>query len=152
VSRTAAGRAIRVPSAVLLVAVRRSVPGGPPQKILEADGGGRAAPDPGYRGRRCRIGAGLEWEGRHLVLLVAKAQREVVPGAANDSVGTVVQRLKRRYMAIQPHEHCQCANEVVGKLRRRLAGRVVSSGRVFGSTQCLRKLLKKSFGRKFWGI
>jgi hypothetical protein len=98
-----------VPGAVLLVAARRSVPGGPPQKILEADGGGRAAPDPGYRGRRCRIGAGLESEGRHLVLLVADAQREVVQGAANDSVGTAVQQLKQRYMAVQPHEHCQCA-------------------------------------------
>jgi hypothetical protein len=138
-----------VPGAVLLVAAGRSVPGGPPQKILEADGGGQAAPDPGYRGWRCKISAGLESEGRHLVLLVTDAQREVVQGAANDSVGTAVQQLKQRYMAVQPHEHCRCADQVVGKLRWQLAGRgdgFVSSGRVFGSTQCLRKLLKKSLG------
>ncbi len=129
-------------------------PAGPPQKILEADDGGQAAPDPGYCGRHCRIGAGLESEGRHLVLLVADEQCEVVQGAGNDSVGTVVKRLEQRYMAVQPHKHCRCADEVIGKLRRQLAGSggVVSSGRVFGSTQCLRKLLKKSFRRKFWGI
>jgi hypothetical protein len=50
-----------VPGAVLLVAVGRSVPGGPPWplgggEIPEADGGGRAAPDPGLRRRRCRVG------------------------------------------------------------------------------------------------
>jgi hypothetical protein len=42
---------------------------------------------------------------------------------------------------------------VVGQLRRWLAGGsgVVSSGRVFGSTQCLRKLLKKNSGEsKNW--
>jgi hypothetical protein len=32
------------------------------------------------------------------------------------------------------------------------AGGVVSSGSMFGSTQCLRKLLKKNFRRKFWRI
>ncbi len=82
-----------------------------------------------------------------LLLLVADALHEVVQGAANDGVGTVVQRLERRYVAVPPHEHCRCAGEVVGQLRRRLAGGggVVSSGRVFGSTQCLRKLLKKSW-------
>jgi hypothetical protein len=46
-------------------------------KIPEADGGGWAALDPGLRRWRCRVGAGLESEGRHLVLLVADAQREV---------------------------------------------------------------------------
>jgi hypothetical protein len=44
-------------------------------------------PDPGLRRRRCRVGEGLESEGRHLVLLVADVQREVVQGAANDSIG-----------------------------------------------------------------
>ncbi len=122
------------------------------QEIPEADGGGRAAPDHGYRGRPYRIRAGFESEGRHLVHLVADPQRELVQGAANDCVGAVVQRLERRYVAVPPHEHCRCAGEVVGQLRRRPAGGggVVSSGRVFGSTLCLKKLLKKNFGRYFW--
>jgi hypothetical protein len=99
--------------------------------------------NPGQHRRRCRIRAWLESEGRHLVHLVADAQREVVKGAANDGVGAVVQRLERRYVAVPPHEHCRCAGEVVGQLRRRPVGggSVVSCGRVFGSTQCLRKLL-----------
>ncbi len=46
-------------------------------KVSEADGGERAAPDPGQRKQRCRVGAGLESEGRHLVLLVSDAQGEV---------------------------------------------------------------------------
>ncbi len=66
-------------------------------KISEADGGGRAAPDPGLRGRRCRVSAGLESEGRHLVLLVTDAQCEVMQGAVNDSVGAVIKRPERRY-------------------------------------------------------
>ncbi len=45
-----------VPGAVLLIAVGRSVPDG---KIREADGGGRAAPDPGLRRRRCRVGVAV---------------------------------------------------------------------------------------------
>jgi hypothetical protein len=62
-------------------------------KIPEADGGGRAAPDPGLRGLCCRVGAGLESEGGHLVLPVADAQHEVMQGAAKDGVGAVIQRL-----------------------------------------------------------
>jgi hypothetical protein len=95
--------------------VSRHGPGG--QEISEADGRGRAAPDPGKRGWRCRIGAGLESEGRHLVHLVVDAQREVVQGAANDGVGAVVQRLERWYVPFPPHEHRRCEGEVVGKLR-----------------------------------
>ncbi len=123
-------------------------------KIPEADGGGRAAPDPGLRGRRCRVGAGLESEGGHLVLPVADAQREVVQGTVKDGVGAVIQRLERWYMSVPPYKHRRNAGEVCGQLWRRSAGGggVVSSGRMFSSTQCLRKLLKKSFGRKFWGI
>ena len=56
-------------------------------KVPEADGGGRAAPNPGQRRLRSRICAWFESEGRHLVHLVADAQREVVKGAANDGVG-----------------------------------------------------------------
>jgi hypothetical protein len=65
-------------------------------KVPEVDGSGRAAPDPGLRGRRCRVSAGLETEGGHLVLPVADAQREVVQGAAKDGVGAVIQRLSER--------------------------------------------------------
>jgi hypothetical protein len=127
-----------------------TAPGGGKSRKRTAAGG--RAPNPGQRRRRCRIHAWFESEGRHLVHLAADAQREVVEGAVDDGVGTVVQRLERRYVAVQPHEHHRCAGEVDGQPRRRLAGSggVVSSGSVFGSTQCLRKLLKKNFGRYFW--
>jgi hypothetical protein len=88
-------------------------------KIPEADGGGRAAPDPGLRRRRCGVGAELESEGGHLVLLVADAQHEVVQGEANYSVWAVVHRLERRYVSVPPHEHGRCAGEIIGQLRRR---------------------------------
>jgi hypothetical protein len=67
--------------------------------------------------------------------------------APKDGVGAVVKRLKRRYVALLPHEHRRCAGEVIRQLRRRSGGGggVVSSGGMFGSTQCLRKLLKKIF-------
>jgi hypothetical protein len=122
------------------------------REVPEAYGGGRAAPNSRQRGRRCGIGAWFESEGRHLVHPVADAQREVVEGAANDGVGTVVQRLERRYVAVSPHEHHRSAGKVVGQPQRRLAGGsgIVSSGSVFGSTQCLRKLFKKKFWRDFW--
>jgi hypothetical protein len=109
-------------------------------KIPEADSSGRAAPDPVLCRRRCRDSAGLVPEGRHLVLLVVDAQREVVQGAANDGVGAILQRLERRYVAVPPHEHCWCADEVIGQLRQRQAGSggVVSIGKMFSSTQCLK--------------
>ncbi len=69
-------------------------------------------------------------------------------GEAQNGVGAVVERLKWRYMVILPHEHHQCAGEVIGQLRLWPAGScggVVSSGKVFGSTQCLRELFKKIF-------
>jgi hypothetical protein len=137
-----AGQGKTVPSAVLLVAVGRSIPGGPSRPLAVrnpgSDGGGRAAPDPGLRRRRCRVGAGLESKGRHLILLVANAQCEVVQGGANDSTGVVVQRLERRYVAVPPHEHRRCAGEVIGQLRQQSGGcgGVVSSRGRFGSTQC----------------
>jgi hypothetical protein len=144
-----------VPGAVQLVALERSVPGGPPRPPAAGNPGSvrwlGGAPNPGQRRWRCRVRAWFESEGRHLFHLVADAQHEVVEGAANDGVGAVVQRLERRYVAVPPHEHCRCAGEVVGQLRRRpvAGGGVVSCGRVFGSTQCLRKLLKKNFRRYF---
>jgi hypothetical protein len=52
----------------------------------------------------------------------ADAQCEVVERAADDGVGTVVQRLERRYVAVSPHEHHRSAGKVVGQPRRRLAG------------------------------
>jgi hypothetical protein len=72
---------------------------------------------------------------------------EVMQGAAKDGVGAIVERLKRWYVAIPPHEHGPCAGEVIGQLQWRPAGGgcVVSSGRVLGSTQCLRELFKKIF-------
>ncbi len=94
-------------------------------KIPEADSGGLAvaAPDPGLQGLHCRVGAGLESEGRHFVLLVADAQREVMQGAANDGVGAVVKRLELewQYVAVLPHEHGRCAGEVNTQLQRRSA-------------------------------
>ncbi len=165
-SRTAAGRA-KTPGGVpgeygsgafswlLWGEVYPAGPRGPWRgKIPEADSGGQAAPDPGLCRWRCGVGAGLESEGGHLVLLVADAQREVVQRAAKDGVGAVVQRLERRYVSVPPHNYRRSAGEVIGQLRRRSAGGggVVSSGSMFGSTQCLRKLLKKNFGRKFWRI
>ena len=79
-----AGQGKTVPRAFLLVAVGRSIPGGPSRPLAVrnpgSDGGGRAAPDPGLRRRRCGVGAGLESEGGHLVLLVADAQGEMVQG------------------------------------------------------------------------
>ncbi len=91
------------------------------RKIPEADGCGRAASDPGLCRRLCGVGAGLESEGGHLVLLVVDAQREVVQGVANDGVWAVVHRLERRYMSVPPHEHHRCAGKVIGQLRRRSA-------------------------------
>jgi hypothetical protein len=88
-------------------------------KIPEADGGRRAAPDPELHRRRCKVGAGFEFEGGHLVLLVADVQRKVMQGAANDGVGAIVQRLERCYVAVPPHEHRRCAGEVIGQLRGR---------------------------------
>ncbi len=100
------------------------------QEVPEAYGGGRAAPNPGQRGRRCRIRAWFESEGGNLVHLVADAQREIVKGAADDVA--IVQRLERRYVAVPPHEHRRCAGEVVRQPRRRLAGggwRAAAGGR-----------------------
>ncbi len=116
-------------------------------KIPEADGGGWAAPDPGLHRWRCRVGAGFESVGGDLDLLVTDAQHEVMQGAAKDGVRAVVKRLEWWYVAVSPHEHRRCAGEVIRQLRRRSggSGSVVSSGGMFGSTQCLRKLLKINF-------
>jgi hypothetical protein len=88
-----------VPGAVLLVLWGKMYPTGrrgPRRgKIPKADGGGRAATDPGLRRWRGRLGAGFEPEGGHLVLLVANAQREVMQGAAKDGIGAAVEQLKR---------------------------------------------------------
>jgi hypothetical protein len=69
----AACQAKMVPGAVLLAAVGRSVPGGPPQPLAgENLGSGRRraeGPGPWAARRRCRVGAGYESEGGHLVLL-----------------------------------------------------------------------------------
>jgi hypothetical protein len=61
----------------------------------------------------------------------------VVQGAAKDGVGAFVERLEQRYVALPPDKHSQCAGPIIWQLQWQLAGRsgVVSSGRVFGSTQ-----------------
>jgi hypothetical protein len=82
---------------------------------------GRRPPDPGLRVRRFRVGAGFELEGRHLVLLVTDAQREVMQGAAVVGVGAVVKWLERRYVAVPPHKHRRCTGQVVGQLLQRAA-------------------------------
>ncbi len=66
------------------------------------DADGRAAPYPGLRGWCGRVRAGFEPEGRHLVLLVTDAQREVMQGEVKDGVGAVIERW---HVAIPPHEH-----------------------------------------------
>jgi hypothetical protein len=124
-------------------------------KIPEADGDGRAAPDPGLRRRCCGVGAGLESEGGHLVLLVADAQSKVVQGAANDSVWAVVHRLERRYVSVPPHEHSRCAGDIVGQLRRRAAVVLclvaVCSAALSVLENCPRKILEGSSGEsKNW--
>ncbi len=144
-----------VPGAVLLVAVGLSVRGGPPRpprrrETSEADGGWLAAPDPGKSGRRCSIGAGLESEGRHLVLPVADAQREVVQGAANDGVGAIIQRLQRRYMAVSLHEHGRCAGEVVGKLRRQTAAVLCLVAECSAALSVLENCPRKVLEERFW--
>ncbi len=101
-----------VPGAVRLVALERSVPGGPPRPPAAGFPGSvrrrAGGPEPWAAPQRCRVRAWFESEGRPLVHLVADAQREVVKGAADNSVGTVVQGLERRYVAVPPHEHCRC--------------------------------------------
>jgi hypothetical protein len=108
----------------------------------------RAATAPGGGKSRKRTAAG----GRPQTLGSAVGAVRLVQGAANDGVGAIVQRLERRYVSVPPYENHRCVGEVIGQLRWRSAGGggVVSSGSMFGSTQCLRKLLKKNFRRKFW--
>jgi hypothetical protein len=89
---------------------------------------------------------GLSRRVETLSFSLSDSQHEVMQGAAKDGVGAVVKRLERRYVAVPPQKHRQCVGKVIRQLRRRLAGGggVVSSGGMFGSTQCLRKLLKKN--------
>jgi hypothetical protein len=98
-----------VPGAVRLAALGRNAPGGLRRPSAAGNpGSGRrreGGPAPWVTPQRCRIRAWFESEGRHLIHLVADAQREVVKGSANDGVGAVVKRLERRYMAVPPHEH-----------------------------------------------
>jgi hypothetical protein len=115
----------------------------------------RAASDPGLRRQRCGVGAGLESEGGHLVLLVADAQREVVQGAVNDGVWAIVHRLERRYVSVPPHGHRRCAGKVVGQLRRRAAAVLclvaVCSAALSVLENCSRKISEGSSGEsKNW--
>ncbi len=71
----------------------------------------------------------------------------MVEGAAKNGLGTVVEQLEWRDMSIPPDKHHRGMGQAVWKLWRRSpgSGGVVSNGRVFGISQCLRKLLKELF-------
>jgi hypothetical protein len=90
-------------------------------KIPEADGSKRASPDPWLRRWRSRVSAGLEPEGGHLVLLVTDLQREVMQGEAKDGPRRRVagSAVRYWYVAVPPHEHRRCVDEVIRQLRRR---------------------------------
>ncbi len=62
-------------------------------------------------------------------------------GVSKDGVGAAVVRLERWHVAVP------LKNTVGARARSSgsCGGGVVSSGRMFGSTECLRKLLKKNF-------
>ncbi len=113
----AVGQRKTVPGVVMLAAAVRCVPCGLPRtrgKIPQADGGRRAAPDPGLRRWHSGVGAGFEPEGGHLVLIVADVQHEMVQGAAKDGIGAIVEQLKRRCVAVPPHEHRRCVGRSSG--------------------------------------
>jgi hypothetical protein len=108
----------------------------PPSLLPQISHSALVGENPGSRRRRAggpgpraapaalEVGAGLESEGRHLVLLVTDEQCEVVQGAANDGVGAVIERLERRYMALPPYKHRRCTGKgraaaaAVGERRR----------------------------------
>jgi hypothetical protein len=71
----------------------------------------------------------------------------VVEGAAKNGLGTVVKQLEWRDMSIPLDKHHRGMGQGVWKLRRWSpgSGGVVSIGRVFDNTQCLRKLFKELF-------
>jgi hypothetical protein len=119
-----------VPGAVLLAAVGRSAPGGAPlSQAGENPGSGlrrAGSPRPWAAKAALWVGAGFESEGRHLVLLIADAQREVMQGVANDGIGAVTGAAVR---AVPPHKHRGCAGEVIRQLQQSAGGSsVVSSG------------------------
>jgi len=128
----------------MLAVVGRNVPGRLPLPLAGENPGSRrqwAAPDPGLHRWCGRFGAGFELEGGHLVLLVANAQREVMQGAAKGGVGATGAAARghpaSRTPLVRGRGHQAAAVEG--------GGGVVSCERVFGSTQCLRKLFKKIF-------
>jgi hypothetical protein len=109
-------------------------------EIPEADVSGRAAPDPRLCRLSGRVGAGFEPKSGHLVLLVADAQRDAGSGEGwrrGCSRAAVRGRPASRTPSVREQGH-QAAAAVGGS-------GVVSSGRVFGSTQCFRELFKKIF-------
>jgi hypothetical protein len=119
-------------------------------KIPEADGGGRAAPDPRVCGLRSGVGEGLEPEGGHLVLFVADAQREMMQGATKDCVGAMVERLKGQYVAVPPHKHRPCAGQFIGQLQRRPAAVLCLVEGCFAALSVLENCSRKSFKGNSW--
>jgi hypothetical protein len=113
-------------------------------KISEADGGGRAAPNPGLCGGHAGVCAGFEPENGHLVLPVADAQREVMQGAAKDGIRTVLELLEQRYEAVAPDEHRQRAGQVVAQLQQAMAGLCLVEG-CLASLSVVENCSRKSF-------
>ena len=130
-----------VPGAVQLVVLERRVPGGGKSRKRTAAGGrprilGSAG---GAAGSMHGLSLRVDTLSTLSPMRSVKWWRE----RRMTAYRTVVQRLERRYVAVPPHKHCRCAGEVVGQMRQRPVGGggVVSSGGVFGSTQCFRKLV-----------
>jgi hypothetical protein len=99
-------------------------------KIPEADNW-LAAPGPGLRWWHCGVAAGLQFECRHLVCLVANLQGDLMQRTPQDGVWTVVEQLEWRIMSVPLDEHRLRASQGVRELRRRLPGSsfVLSGGR-----------------------
>jgi hypothetical protein len=80
-------------------------------------------------------------KGGHHVILVADVQGEVVQGSMKGQLWGHHRAAGMTGHGRPAGQHCRRAGQGVWQLPGR--GGVVVSGRVFGSTQCLRKLHKK---------
>jgi hypothetical protein len=125
-----------VPGAVLLVAVGRSVPGGPPRPLVGGCAGNAVGSVQGLSLRVDTLSSlslmrSVKW---------CRERQMTVYGLS--------------YISWSSGMCLSCLTNTVGALARSsgsCGGGVVSSGSMFGSTQCLRKLPKKNFRRKLSG-